>query len=261
MFKEVVLHTKFPSMVVALLVMCSLVTACTQQETAAAPSDQAQAATGALQGNPTVASASSAGQVAPPLTITLDPSKGSEIGSVFEAFLSPHQEPGEEKDTPSTTPKEFLSTTPSLLRSERTSRGHGVVRFTKDLSKAYVDVKVEGVKLDEVNMFHIHCGRPDMLGPIIIDFAFAGDVRESLSDGMLSVVLTDADVEKEAASGHGLVGAFTAGCPIVPGLSDRAKTIAGMEYIAQQGELYFNLHTTSQTYFGDIRGQLHAVKN
>ena len=26
--------------------------------------------------------------------------------------------------------------------------------------------------------------------------------------------------------------------------------------MAQSGELYFNLHTTGQTYYGDIRGQL-----
>jgi hypothetical protein len=32
-----------------------------------------------------------------------------------------------------------------------------------------------------------------------------------------------------------------------------------MAYIAQQGELYFNLHTTGQTFFGDIRGQLYPM--
>ena len=29
--------------------------------------------------------------------------------------------------------------------------------------------------------------------------------------------------------------------------------------LAEQGELYFNLHTTGQTYFGDIRGQIHPA--
>jgi len=38
------------------------------------------------------------------------------------------------------------------------------------------------------------------------------------------------------------------------------KTIGGMELIARQGELYFNLHTAGQTYFGDIRGQFEAVQ-
>jgi hypothetical protein len=54
--------------------------------------------------------------------------------------------------------------------------------------------------------------------------------------------------------------AFTRGCPIVPSLpADKVRTIAGMELIARQGELYFNLHTAGQTYFGDIRGQFYLV--
>jgi len=38
-------------------------------------------------------------------------------------------------------------------------------------------------------------------------------------------------------------------------------TIAGLEYIARQSELYFNLHTAGQVYFGDIRGQFHLVND
>ena len=43
-------------------------------------------------------------------------------------------------------------------------------------------------------------------------------------------------------------------------LATPTLTVAGMARIAQEGELYFNLHTTSQTYFGDIRGQIHAAE-
>ena len=32
-----------------------------------------------------------------------------------------------------------------------------------------------------------------------------------------------------------------------------------MEYIARKGDLYFNLHTKGQMFFGDIRGQLIQV--
>lgn len=42
---------------------------------------------------------------------------------------------------------------------------------------------------------------------------------------------------------------------------DRVKTVAGMATIAREGELYFNLHTTGQNFFGDIRGQLDAVRD
>ncbi|MEM7539404.1 MAG: CHRD domain-containing protein [Chloroflexota bacterium] len=192
--------------------------------------------------------------------IELDPAKGSEIGTVYEAFLSPHQEGGEEEDTPGIIPDVFKSTKESVSRNDRPSHGHGTVAFTNDLSKAYVHVAVEGVELDDIVMFHIHCGRPGQLGPIIIDFALAGDVVEYLADGEFSMEITNEDIEATLDHGEGLIGAFTAGCPIVPANPmDKVKTIAGMEFIARQGELYFNLHTAGQTYFGDIRGQLHAV--
>jgi len=60
---------------------------------------------------------------------------------------------------------------------------------------------------------------------------------------------------------HGPLGFFTAGCPIIPSVPmDRVRTIAGLALIAQQGELYFNLHTKGQMFFGDIRGQLTPVR-
>jgi hypothetical protein len=45
----------------------------------------------------------------------------------------------------------------------------------------------------------------------------------------------------------------------VPG--DKVHTIAGLATIAAQGELYFNLHTEAQTFYGDMRGQLTEVKD
>ena len=40
------------------------------------------------------------------------------------------------------------------------------------------------------------------------------------------------------------------------------KTIAGMEYIARQGELYTLMYILySQTFFGDVRGQIHHVRD
>ena len=98
----------------------------------------------------------------------LDPAQGSDIGWVFEAFLSPHQEPDEEENTPATTPKVFRSTGKSMNRAAREAaghRGHGRIRFTKDLSRAFVDVRIDGIPANTVNMFHIHCGKPGILGP------------------------------------------------------------------------------------------------
>ncbi len=192
--------------------------------------------------------------------IELDPSRGQEIGSIFEAFLSPHQEGGEEEDTPSLAPDVFKSTAPSVARNERRSRGHGVLSFTNDMSKAYVHVAIEEVEPEDIVMFHIHCGRPGQLGPIIVDFALAGDLQEYWADNVLTLEITNDDIVATANHGEGLIAAFTAGCPIVSALPlDKVKTISGMETIARKGELYFNLHTKGQTFFGDIRGKLQPV--
>ena len=201
---------------------------------------------------------------APPPAAALEPARGQEIGLVFESYLSPHQEPDDEENTPATVPEMFRSTTPSQTRAAREAaghRGHGVVRFTNDLSRAYVDVKIEGVPLNDVNMFHIHCGKPGILGPILVDFALATDLQKNLADGTFSVEITNEHIVKTAEHGHGPIAAFTAGC-VVPSASlaglepTKVSTVAGMAQIASEGELYFNLHTTGQTYYGDIRGQL-----
>ncbi|MEL7535163.1 MAG: CHRD domain-containing protein [Bacteroidota bacterium] len=183
--------------------------------------------------------------------------QANQIGRVYESYLSPHQEPGEEKDTPKTVPKVFQSTKPSKLRSERDSRGYGRLSFSKDLSKVFVEVKIEGVDIDEINMFHLHCGKPDQLGPILVDFSLGTEIQLNFKDdGIFAIEITNKDIVAALEAGHGLVGGFTAGCPIAPGLPGKVKTVAGMEYIAEKGELYFNLHTEGQTFYGDIRGRI-----
>ncbi|MEM9725906.1 MAG: CHRD domain-containing protein [Pseudomonadota bacterium] len=194
--------------------------------------------------------------------VALRADAGAEAGVVFEAWLSPHQEAGEERDTPALVPRQFKSTTPSVDRDQRSSRGHGTLTFTRDFSKAYVHLKVAGVKVEEINMFHIHCGRPGQLGPIIVDFGRGRDLTEEFAEGEVFFEVSNSDIVATAESGHGVVGALTAGCPIVTSIpADKVKTVAGMANIAHERELYFNLHTTSQTYFGDIRGQLHPVSD
>lgn len=218
-------------------------------------------------GTPPAGAAAAPATATPPASPTLDPGRGLDIGLTFEAFLSPHQEPGEEADTPATTPKVFRSTTPSLTRADREAAGHrahGSVRFSKDLSRAYVDVKIEGVRPETVNMFHIHCGKPGILGPILVDFSHATDLQKNLADGTFTVELRNEHLTQTVEHAHGLIGAFTVGC-VIPSPSfgtaapTKVSTIAGMAQLALERELYFNLHTTGQTYFGDIRGQLHPT--
>lgn len=193
--------------------------------------------------------------------LPLDLTKAKEIGAVYEAYLSPEQEGGEEEDTPGVIPDVFKSTAPSTNRVDRTSNGHGILSFTNDLSAAYVHIAIENVNPEEINMFHIHCGRPGQLGPIIVDFGLKGDPATYFEDGVFSMEILNEDIVAVTDHGEGVVGAFTAGCPIMLAVPmDKVKTIAGMKQIADEGELYFNLHTTGQTYFGDIRGQLNRVE-
>jgi hypothetical protein len=205
----------------------------------------------------------------PPPTAKLDPSRGGEFGLVTEAFLSPHQEGGEESDTPKSTPQQFRSTGDSKSRAEREDaghRGHGQLRFTRDMSRAFVDVKIEGVPLDTINMFHIHCGKPGILGPIIVDFSLATDIQKNFEDGVFSVEITNSDIVETSKHGHGAISEFTMGCvipsPTLDGFKPaKVSTVAGLARLAEEGELYFNLHTKAQTYYGDMRGQLHELED
>lgn len=192
--------------------------------------------------------------------IELNPAAGTEIGAIYQSFLSPEQEGDDEENTPEMAPAVFKSTGQSVPRVDRTSHGHGVLSFTQDLSSAFVHVAVENVDPDEIVMFHIHCGRPGQLGPIAVDFGLKGNLSEYFVDGVFSAQITNEDIVATADHGKGIVGAFTAGCPIhLATPLDKVKTVGGLKFIADQGELYFNLHTESQKFFGDIRGQLERV--
>jgi hypothetical protein len=187
-----------------------------------------------------------------------DPAVGEKVGTVAEAFLTPHQEPGEEENTPGFIPNSFQSQMPSTSRAERKGRGYGQLQFTKDLSSVQVDVVVKNIDPEKIAMFHIHCGPPDLLGPILVDFGHANKLPAAFANRSFSYKVTNADIEATANGGHGVIGTLTAGCPIVPSnpLLGKVKTVAGMEYIARKGELYFNLHTKDQMFYGNIRGQI-----
>lgn len=187
-------------------------------------------------------------------------SGGEEIGAVYEAWLSPEQEPDEEQNTPAGTPEQLRSHAPSVDRRLRKSRGYGQLRFARNLSRVEIEVTIENVRPQDINMFHIHCGRPDLLGPILIDFSHKGALPDLLSQGHLTTVLRDLDIDRVSHGQHDGPLGFTAGCPVLPGQpAGTVRTIAGMEWLARHSELYFNLHTQGQTFFGEMRGQIHPV--
>ena len=200
-------------------------------------------------------------EVPPRDGMRLDPTSGLEIGKIYQAWMTPDQEGGEEEDTPAMIPKMFKSIGTSVPRADRPARGHGTLAFTKDLSHAYAHIKLTDVNVEDVTMFHIHCGRPGELGPIIVDFSNNVNLQQGLADGELSVEITNEDITAVTDHAHGLVGVYTSGCGINRGdLNAKMVTVAGLATIAAEGELYFNLHTKNQQYFGDIRGQLWAVE-
>jgi hypothetical protein len=190
---------------------------------------------------------------------TQDPALGATTFTVYEAFLSPMQQPGEETEAPKVLEKTLKlgGTEPSIPREQRKSRGYGQIRFAKDLSKAYVDVQIEGVKPEDIIMFHIHCGPPGVLGPIVVDLGEFGTLSKTLANGKLSVEVSNKNITY-VKDVKGLKPALPESCPAELGFPTQTKTIAGLEYLARKGVLYFNLHTKAHTFYGEMRGQIYA---
>ena len=136
-------------------------------------------------------------------------------------------------------------------------------------SRAYIGLKIEGLDPATIIMFHTHCGKPGVLGSTLVDFGLKQNLKVAFPAGGFSAEVLNEDlVAVWHNSHHSVVEFATMGCPIGqfnPGELlkpfDRVKTIAGMAAIAREGELYLNVHTTGQQYFGAMRGQLEAVKD
>lgn len=189
-----------------------------------------------------------------------DPALGATTFTVYEAYLSPAQEPGEESETPKLLEKSLGATAPSTPREQRKSRGYGQIRFAKDLSKAYVDVEIQGVNPADIIMFHIHCGPPGVLGPIIVDFGESEAPSKKLANGKFSLELTNKNVNFIKDMPKGLKPSLPESCPAELGFLTQTKTLAGLEYLAKKGVLYFNLHTKAHTYYGEMRGQIYPAQ-
>jgi hypothetical protein len=188
-----------------------------------------------------------------------DPAAGATTFTVYEAFLSPAQEPGEESETPKPLQKSLGATAPSTPRESRKSRGFGQIRFSKDLSKAYVDVQIDGVNPADILMFHIHCGAPGVLGPVVVDFGEFGSLSKTVVDGKFSAELSNKNISfiKEM---KGMKPGLPESCPSELGFAAQTKTLASLEWLARKGVLYFNLHTKAHTYYGEMRGQIYAAQ-
>jgi|SRR5579871_2413086 len=192
-----------------------------------------------------------------------DPGQGASSYYTYESFMSPSQQPGDEADAPKAIAKAtgLQSTEPSVPRSQRKSRGWGQIRFAKDLTRAYVDVEIANINPNDILMFHIHCGPPGVLGPIIVDFGKFGSLPKTLAGGKLTVELTNDDLVYVKDMPKGMKPALPESCPVEIGWPTQGKTIAALDYLARKGVLYFNLHTKANTFYGEIRGQIYPATN
>jgi hypothetical protein len=188
-----------------------------------------------------------------------DPALGATTYYTYEAFLSPAQEGGEESEIPKPLEKSLGSTKPSTPRAQRKSRGWGRVRFTKDLTRAIVDFEMKGVDPADIVMFHIHCGVPGMLGPIIVDFGKKVSLPALLASNKMSVEVFNEDLTYASMIPKAFRLKLPEGCPVEAALPGQVKTIGGLEHLARKGVLYFNLHTKAHSYYGEMRGQLYLV--
>ena len=191
-----------------------------------------------------------------------DPALGATTYTTYEAYMSPAQQPGEETDAPKIVEKSLglANTEPSVPRESRKSRGYGQIKFTKDLTKAYVEVDIKGVNPDDIIMFHIHCGPPGVLGPIIVDFGAEGSPAKKFVDGKMTVELTNKNIVFVKDMPKGLKPALPESCPAELGFPTQSKTLASLEYLAKKGVLYFNLHTKAHTFYGEMRGQIYPAQ-
>lgn len=200
-----------------------------------------------------------------------DPAQGATTFNVYEAFMSPQQEPGEEDEAPKGIKPQ--STPPFTPRESRKSRGHGQIRFARDLSKAYVEVQLQGINPSDILMFHIHCGPPGFLGPILVDLGALGDLKKAAAQGTFTAEITNKNINMAKMFPAGQKLAPPEACPVDAGfppspdeivkrqpLPNQVKTLAGMEHLARKGVLYFNLHTKAHTFYGEMRGQISAAK-
>lgn len=191
---------------------------------------------------------------------TADPF-GERTFNEYKAFISPEQEPG------------------GVFDSD--AQGYAQLSFAKNLSFAEIEVQIAGLDPSEITAFHIHCGPPGVLGPIVVDFGQYGDFANTFVDGKLSVRVTNENLTFINPEDHthtpalpttppspestidGLpddgIPKLPEGCPVDTNLPGQVNTVAGFDSLARRGVLYFNVHTAEHSFYGEMRGQIYPT--
>ena len=164
----------------------------------------------------------------------------------YEAYIHPAQELG--------------------LATGSKAKGYGRIRFARNLSSGNVDVQMAGINPANMTAFHIHCGTPDVLGPIVVNFGQFGDFKNTVVNGRFSASITNDKLTfvKQPLPPPSLSSSPTLplpeGCPSDLNIPLQVNTIAGMEALARKGVLYFNVHTKGNEFYGEMRGQIYKVE-
>lgn len=171
---------------------------------------------------------------------------GEQSFTEYEGYLHPAQEPDPKLDSK--------------------ANGYGRVSFPKNLSSGKIDVQMSGIDPANITAFHIHCGSPGVLGPIVVNFDQFGEFKKTIVDGRLSASLVNKGLTfvKQPPPPPSLSGGFKLplpeGCPSDINFPvQQVNTIAGLEALARKGALYFNLHTKGHEFYGELRGQIYPV--
>jgi hypothetical protein len=126
------------------------------------------------------------------------------------------------------------------------TRARGQATFQVNKAGTEVRFRLLVANIENVTMAHIHCGSPDVNGPVIVWLYPSGpppQLIQGRTQGVLSQgVITEADVVAQPDS---------EACP--GGVATLADVIKKM----QDGEAYSNVHTL-QFPPGEIRGNIHA---
>jgi CHRD domain len=174
-----------------------------------------------------------------------DQSFGDQTFTQYEAYLHPRQEPGESFVSP--------------------AKGYGKLTFAKNLSYGKVEVQMAGVDPGEIVGFHIHCGPPGVLGPIVVNFGSFGDFKKTIVNGKFATTIKNENVtfiKKLPAPLPESLPKLPESCPIdinLPGPA-QVNTIAGVEALARKGVLYFNVHTKKHQFYGEMRAQVYPME-
>lgn len=166
----------------------------------------------------------------------------------YQAFPSPQQEPG-----------------PS---SGETTTAIGLLEFDPYLTQVQVTFYLKNLNPSQIAAFHLHCGLPGQLGPIVVNFNIFGSFTQTFSQVdsntyLFSQTVTDADVDEANWPPSSLrPPPACAANNIGPA---PATNIAGIEALARIGQLYFNVHVGNSIrqptyFFGLIRGQVYSVE-